>query len=126
MSNPTEGLVADLPSGFADRPTRESIVLEVMDECQDAGGFHDDDGGISSLDEDDRYLLVERNYRYGCGFWLTSVTSDADAGNYHVNQEYAEDWELILLVDLDTGQRFKGRAIIDWYPVSGDFGAVED
>lgn len=123
MSNPTEGLVADLPGVWTAQ--KERIVIETIEEIQDAGGWHNDDGGISSLDPADGYLLVERNYRYGRGYWLSSFTTPEQAANCQPNQEYAEDWEPIVLIDLDNGQRFRGVAKIEWYPVAGDEGAIE-
>ena len=45
------------------------------------------------------------------------------AGAGHLGQEYAEEWELIGAVDLDTGARFDGRPVMVWTP-STDAGPV--
>lgn len=62
------------------------------------------------LDEDgpklDRYLLVERNRLDTPLYYITSHTSPEAAGAYHWGQEYCADYEIRLLVDLDTGDRY--------------------
>ncbi len=63
-----------------------------------------------------RYLLVEMNYR-GAGYWATRHKSAEDAADYHTGQEYAEDWEPTLLLDLDTGRRFTGEPRVVWLPL---------
>lgn len=59
--------------------------------------------GGQSLDEQeisrgDRYLLVEENTRGG--YWLTTGDDANALLADHVNQEYADDWELVGVFDL--------------------------
>lgn len=51
------------------------------------------------------YVLVETS-RYG-QTWITIWASPEAAANYHVNQEYADDWDLAELVDIRTGDQFQ-------------------
>ena len=57
-------------------------------------------------DEVRRFLLVESNIR-GCEppHWYTTHCTPEDAGDYHTEQEYAEDWDIVELVDLIDGTR---------------------
>jgi hypothetical protein len=72
-----------------------------------------DGGGLPEVDPSRRYLLVERD-RQSEGTWFTSHESPADAGDYSANQEYAEAWEPLELVDLDTGERFRPEITVAW------------
>jgi hypothetical protein len=55
----------------------------------------------------DRYLLIEGNCRGSdpC-HWFTGHATLEDAADYWTRQEYREDWDPIVLVDLDTGRRY--------------------
>lgn len=66
------------------------------------------DGTLASeavSDGPDRYLLVETNVR-GCEppRWYSTFDSALQAADYHINQEYADDWYAEALIDLDTGE----------------------
>lgn len=65
-----------------------------------------------SLIRADRYLLIEKNVRGG--YWLTSHRTPEEAAAGHDNQEYVEDWEPELLVDLVTGDRYRGVTTTGW------------
>jgi hypothetical protein len=61
-----------------------------------------------------KWLLIERNFRGGRGYWLTVCHSPEEAGNAYVSQEYQEDWEPIWLIDLDTGHRSVPQLRLEW------------
>lgn len=73
----------------------------------------------SDVDADlEQYLLVEKNVSYGDPPYYTSThDTPGDAAAYHVDQEYAEDWEPEVLIDLDdTTRRFDPITTIGWEP----------
>jgi hypothetical protein len=81
------------------------------------------DGELEDLraSELGRFLLVERNVGSSGdpSHWFTTHHSLDHAGTYHVNQEYAHDWEIAFAVDLDTGERYEGElANVTWTKVS--------
>lgn len=54
-----------------------------------------------------RWLLVETNARGGSpSVYYTLHESPPAAGEYHLNQEYPDDWTAEILIDLETGRRF--------------------
>lgn len=62
-----------------------------------------------------RFLLIERNMGGAePPFWFTAWDASDAAAHYHVNQEYAADWEVVALHDLDTGEVFDGEARVIW------------
>lgn len=99
----------------ANRERRNRLTF-IIDELTEVGHLQDGDGGVDAIDLDLRFLVIERNWRYGRGYWLTSAVDLAMAGAGHLGQEYAEEWELIGAVDLDTGARFDGRPVMVWTP----------
>lgn len=55
-----------------------------------------------------RYLLIERNVGGDKpAHWFSIHYSPEDAAEYHDGQEYAEDWEIEVLVDLETGEELE-------------------
>lgn len=58
-----------------------------------------------------RYLLIEQNIGSSGdpSHWFTTHDTLAHAGRYHVGQEYAEDWKIVLALDLDTGTCYEGE-----------------
>lgn len=56
-----------------------------------------------ALSADPVFVLVERSI-YDGSYYLTGHDSAAGAANYHDSQEYAEDWTIVKLVDLTTGE----------------------
>lgn len=86
--------------------------LEIRGVAEDT---HADEIGV----DPDRFLLVERNVgsaAYMQSHWFTTHDTLQDAGEYHVGQEYAEDWEIEFAVDLDTGVRHQGDYRVEWTP----------
>lgn len=77
----------------------------------------------SDIETDDpaRYALVEQNVGGSSPpYFVTMHSSPAEAGKYHVEQEYASDWEVDALVDLDTGQTFSAEVQpITFVPIEG-------
>ena len=70
------------------------------------------------LESPARFLLVEKGI-YG-DEWVTLHSSPAEAAEYHLHQEYAEEWEVARLVDLDGGgPELRARVVqqIEWEPV---------
>ncbi len=63
-----------------------------------------------TLDAKSRYVLVERNVAYG-GFWLSGHRDPEGAAYYHDNQDYAEDFAVVEVVDLETGDRVEVETI---------------
>lgn len=54
-----------------------------------------------------RWLLVEANARGGSpSVYYTLHHSPDDAADYHLNQEYPDDWTVEALINLETGTRF--------------------
>lgn len=58
--------------------------------------------GLFGADPLPRYLLIQRNDCHG-GRYVTPVDSPEDAAHAIAYDEYAEEWETLALVDLDTG-----------------------
>lgn len=58
-------------------------------------------------DTAERFLLVEKNLR-GCNppHYLTTHATLAGAGQYTITQEYASDWGVVEIIDLDTGDTY--------------------
>lgn len=68
-----------------------------------------------------RWLLVEKNVGSSGdpSHWFTTHGSLDAAGQYHVGQEYAADWEIAFAVDLDKGDRYEGQvATVVWTNMS--------
>lgn len=68
-----------------------------------------DYAGIDAENDDDleRFLLIERNVSHGDPpYWQSTHPSPEAASAYHHNQEYAVDWAIEALVDLDTGRHY--------------------
>jgi hypothetical protein len=54
----------------------------------------------------DRYLLVEKNQLGDPPYYVTTHRSPEAAGAYHWGQEYYADFDIRLVVDLDTDDRY--------------------
>lgn len=61
------------------------------------------------------FLLIEESIRTS-QYWLSLHESPAEAADYHINQEYAEDWKILDLVDLRSGETFDGELSVTWVP----------
>ena len=56
--------------------------------------------------EPKRYALVEMNVAGSTPpYWVTTHDTPSDAAAYSINQEYASDWDIVSLTDLQTGER---------------------
>lgn len=76
--------------------------------------FNDEAHG-SIFDGTERYMLVESNQRGSSPpNWVTYHDWPDDAADYYINQEYAEDWEVEAIFDLD---RQPSCARLDGYVV---------
>jgi hypothetical protein len=60
---------------------------------------------MAPADDFDRFVLVERS-RIDNGAYMTTHPDPEDASCYYQGQEYAEDWEPVVLIDTMTGVRF--------------------
>lgn len=58
-----------------------------------------------------RFALVEENRRSTPAYWVTTWETVAAAVTYHQDQEYAADWMIDTIVDLDTGDEVPAA---DW------------
>lgn len=70
------------------------------------GELHGFDGGMDAVDRGDPFLLVEENVRGG--YWLTTGLSPEALVEYHLNQEYAEEWAIDAIYDTATGKQVHG------------------
>lgn len=86
--------------------------VAVLDVWQRLDHFRSDIEDV--MDGSKRFLLIERDDEGER--WATTHESPDDAASYHVNQENPEDWPIEALVDLDTGEMFRGekRACVVW------------
>lgn len=94
------------------RESRASRMLEACERFGDIDAPMDWVGGETPRDiaeSDfplDRYLMVESN-NIGCEYAFGTYESRDDAATYNVEQEYAADWEIALIVDLDSGEQWE-------------------
>lgn len=62
---------------------------------------------VESLDDsNDRIILIEKNNRSGY-YWLTIWLTPHDAVDYHFSSEYPGDYDIVDIIDLDTGERYE-------------------
>ncbi len=62
------------------------------------------------IEADDQYLLIEANVGGNSPYcWVTFHRTATDAANYHVNQEYASDWEISALWHLGNKHQLRGH-----------------
>jgi hypothetical protein len=69
-----------------------------------------DEDGLAELGEE-RFILFERGH-YG-QTWVSTHGSPADASDYSLNQECAEDWEPTVILDRESGEELVPRTI-EW------------
>lgn len=86
-----------------------AVIARYVDRLQD--------GGSDEVDGAKCYVLVEANVRTD-QVWLSSHGSHAAAADYHDRQDRVEDWEIIELVSLDTGERWHSFQRTQWWMVS--------
>jgi hypothetical protein len=77
-------------------------------------GPAEEDALIESVESGKTWVLIEENV--AGGFWLTAHARQEDAAEYHLGQEYSEDWEVVELVDLTTGATYQPVRTITWEP----------
>jgi hypothetical protein len=90
-------LVGDLGAALlvGDRATRVALIAEYYGL---AAGL-----AVEELEDPARWLLVEES-RYDGSVWLTDASSPEEAIAVHDQQECVEDWNVVGVVDLDTGE----------------------
>lgn len=79
-----------------------------------------DDLGLSDIGDLLQFLLVERNVGAASdtqSHWFSTHESTQEVSEYNIGQEYAEEWKIEMLVNLDTGERFEPRYGITFEPV---------
>lgn len=60
-----------------------------------------------------RYALVEANAGGSePPYWITTHDTPSDAASYSIHQDYASDWDIVSLTDLQTGERVQTTAAI--------------
>lgn len=79
-----------------DAAARLTTYVTVVDRCVL-------DDGCELEAEPDRYALIETSETTGLA-WLSTHKSPQDAEHYNRNQEYAEDWWVDAIIDLDDRQ----------------------
>ena len=89
----------------ADHRLRAAELIERYP-LQDPAQFAD---AAAELAAAGRFVLVELAHRHDGRHWLSGHASPDDAARYHDGQEYAEDWLILTLVDLDTGDRYSAE-----------------
>jgi hypothetical protein len=93
-------------SAVADEARRKRLApLIERFPLQDPAQFADP---VAELAAAGRFLLVEQS-RYDARHFLSSHASPEQAAAYRDGQEYPEDWEIVTLVDLDTGHEFEAE-----------------
>lgn len=85
--------------------SRLAHLEEAVDEY--LAGVHEDIAWPPDPTTAERWLLVEENVKGSTPpYWLTTHAGPAEAGQYHFTQEYASDWAIVEIIDLDTGESF--------------------
>jgi hypothetical protein len=65
------------------------------------------------LESPEQYLLIERSIHSG-GFFPSVHASPEDAAEYHENQECAEHWIVVRLVEHETGASLRAVERTSW------------
>jgi hypothetical protein len=95
------------------RRDRRDLIVQAFDTT----GSPDDLGLLEFPELCPRFLFIESNVGAAAhtqSHWFSGHPSKASAAQYWLKQEYIDDWEAVLLVDLDTGERFMPRLQITW------------
>lgn len=82
---------------------RADHSLPPLDESTDVEAL------AEQVEDGARYLLLERGH-YGQTF-VSAHRTPQKAGDYTLNQEYAEDWSAEALIDTETGEHLLPRGI---------------
>ena len=85
-------------------------AVAAMGAYEPVSGEDVDNAADCAEGEPGRYLLVET----GAGLhddrrWFSTFDEIEEAIDYHQDQEYAEDWGVLALIDLDTREIVEGR-----------------
>jgi hypothetical protein len=83
---------------------RAHAYLDVVDEYPPQDTWDRED-----LDTLDQFCLIELS-RYG-GYWISTHASRTAAAAAHDGQEYVEDWDVVALVDLDSGDEYTAETV---------------
>jgi hypothetical protein len=88
---------------------KQNLITRYIDLCNDYNVKPDTDEDshappIDAVSPASAIMLVETS-RYG-QTWITLWPDAQSAGNYHVEQECVEDWNVEVLIDLITGEMF--------------------
>jgi hypothetical protein len=102
--NPHAALSADEVQAAGLDPGLRDLGLTPIQRLVELVGDYDPGNTVEFADlaEIGTVCLIEQNERNG-DMWLTLFASPTDAVNYHYGQEYAGDWDIVVLVDLATG-----------------------
>ena len=107
----------DPPFVDLSRENRIDAILEALEVV----GDDDSTNRVGVRYQPSQFLLVESNVGSASAMqshYLTTHNTLKYAGDYHVRQEYADDWQIEFAVDLDTGQRYEGEiAGVQWAAV---------
>jgi hypothetical protein len=96
-------LGGEVVSGLTEARKRRVAELVAAHPLQDPAQFRD---VATELADAGRYLLVEVAHRHDGRHWMSGHDSPEAAARYHDGQEYADDWKIVTVVDLDTGEAF--------------------
>lgn len=102
----------------------EELVREVdpVGDALDLGLGTAETGDGYARTTDRQYLLVEKNVGRAAdvqSHFFTPVDSLEEAAQANLGNEYAEDWEALFCVDLDTGWRYEAEPRIVWRSQNG-------
>lgn len=93
----------------------DEVPATKFDEVIDEYGHNlhgDGEEGLAGLDRNKPYILIEENVRGG--YWLTSFDTPERAADYHDNQEYGEEWTIVELVNVETGESLSPSTETTW------------
>jgi hypothetical protein len=99
---------------------RRRAVRAVVVEIGPAGAA-EDVGLVGAFDYDAPWLLVQKNLgaaRSSQSHWFSRHRTKHQASMEWLGDEYREDWEPLMLVHLDSGDRFEPVLSVRWSPCS--------
>jgi hypothetical protein len=93
-------------------PERSARLKDLLEKY--ARNMADDWERAEYIHPDHRYLLVERSTDDRRVHWLCTFKTRADASDYRDLWERPEDWEVRVLIDLDTNERYRQVITTRW------------